>query len=105
MYWLYYKTRWAWGTQPRDKKDWYWHPIFKDKYGEALAEAKQYLEEVADDNNYSDKWRGIDWHLTLKNPPQEIIDKQIESLKRETSRNIQRNTDIQAEIKKIQENK
>ena len=84
-----YRTCWAWGYG-----DWeyLWFHVRK---GDKIREvAKERLGPIADNHNWSDKWRGIEWRLLRKVP--------VEYVKKEIGRYRSRQRDIKRTIVALQ---
>ena len=78
MNWIKYRTKWAWGTD-----EWVYHPLFYiDQYDKEVLESysEDFIEDIHQDHNYSDKYRGVDYEVIDK-VPLDIIEEKIKRTK------------------------
>jgi hypothetical protein len=75
--WIKYRTCWAWGYG-----QWYYHFVdYIENTRKNSSDMKAMIEELAHNDNGSDKYRGIEW-LKVKHPPKEYMLEQLKQKKR-----------------------
>jgi hypothetical protein len=79
MKWLKFRETWAWGCS-----EWKYRPLYLSRIPkEDRVEIKEEMNDLADEYNYSDKFRGIEWKIiNTKQVPNKHIAATYEGIKR-----------------------
>lgn len=103
MKWLKTRTTWAWGI-----KDWKYNPFFINKIDSKIEDwVKMFVKSIHDENNWSDKYRGVDYEIiNTKQVPNLKIKREIEQIEdniKYMKESIKTETKNLAEIKALSE--